>query len=246
MIPIRNAVPYRYPPVVMWMLVATNCLVLLFQESLSPDELELLLREFALIPARYTEAFAAGDADFAAVDFFPFFSMMFLHGGWLHLILNMDAVAVRTGNRGSAGSWPLPGVLSCLRPRSLGRARHLQSGFDRPRIGRLRRHRRHSRLLYAAVSAGAGRGGRSDPVHSAVLRSPRVCLHRALVPGAGFAVDDGTAATNVQRRRRRMVGPCRRVHRGADTWPLLARSEQRYRVYYPDEGVLGFETKGRI
>jgi membrane associated rhomboid family serine protease len=28
--------------------------------------------------------------------------------------------------------------------------------------------------------------------------------------------------------------------------PLLARSEQRYRVYYPDEGVLGFDTKGRI
>jgi membrane associated rhomboid family serine protease len=28
--------------------------------------------------------------------------------------------------------------------------------------------------------------------------------------------------------------------------PLLVRSEQRYRVYYPDEGVLGFDTRGRI
>jgi membrane associated rhomboid family serine protease len=28
--------------------------------------------------------------------------------------------------------------------------------------------------------------------------------------------------------------------------PLLVRSEQRYRVYYPDEGVLGFDAKGRI
>jgi membrane associated rhomboid family serine protease len=27
---------------------------------------------------------------------------------------------------------------------------------------------------------------------------------------------------------------------------LLVRSEQRYRVYYPDEGVLGFDTQGRI
>jgi len=26
----------------------------------------------------------------------------------------------------------------------------------------------------------------------------------------------------------------------------LVRSEQRYRVYYPDEGVLGFNTEGRI
>jgi hypothetical protein len=43
MIPIRNAVPSRYPPVVTWILIATNCLVFLFQDSLSPDELELFL-----------------------------------------------------------------------------------------------------------------------------------------------------------------------------------------------------------
>jgi membrane associated rhomboid family serine protease len=28
--------------------------------------------------------------------------------------------------------------------------------------------------------------------------------------------------------------------------PFLVRSERRYRVYYPDEGVFGFDTKGRI
>ena len=28
--------------------------------------------------------------------------------------------------------------------------------------------------------------------------------------------------------------------------PLLVRTEQRYRVYHPDEGVLGFDTEGRI
>ena len=51
MIPIRNAVPSRYPPVVTWMLIAINCLVFLFQDSLGPGGLELL-RQFALIPAR--------------------------------------------------------------------------------------------------------------------------------------------------------------------------------------------------
>jgi hypothetical protein len=25
----------------------------------------------------------------------------------------------------------------------------------------------------------------------------------------------------------------------------LVRSERRYRVYYPDEGILGFDTAGR-
>jgi membrane associated rhomboid family serine protease len=28
--------------------------------------------------------------------------------------------------------------------------------------------------------------------------------------------------------------------------PLLVRSHQGYRPYYPDEGVFGFDTKGRI
>ena len=87
MIPIRNAVPSRYPPVVTWLLIATNCLVFLLQNSLSPADLEEFLRDFALIPARYTAGFVDGDVSVA--DLFPFFTMMFLHGGWLHLILNM-------------------------------------------------------------------------------------------------------------------------------------------------------------
>jgi hypothetical protein len=58
--------------------------------SLSPYELKLLLRQFALIPARYT-AFASGETELAAIDILPF-SMMFLHGGWLRLILNMQTL----------------------------------------------------------------------------------------------------------------------------------------------------------
>src|SRR3982074_301108 len=87
MIPLKNAVPSRYPPVVTWILIATNCLVFLFQNSLSPLELEMFLRDFALIPARYTAALAYGELTLG--DFVPMFTMMFLHGGWLHLILNM-------------------------------------------------------------------------------------------------------------------------------------------------------------
>jgi len=33
---------------------------------------------------------------------------------------------------------------------------------------------------------------------------------------------------------------------GLTLGPLLVRSEQRYRAYYPDEGVLGFDTQGRV
>ena len=52
------------------MLIVTNCLVFLFQDSLSPYELKLLLRQFALIPARYT-AFASGETELAAIDILP-------------------------------------------------------------------------------------------------------------------------------------------------------------------------------
>src|SRR5882724_9666002 len=89
MIPIRNAVPSRYPPVITWMLIAANCLVFVFQDSLNPSELVLFVRQFALIPALYSDFLASGETDLAASDFLPFFTMMFLHGGWLHLILNM-------------------------------------------------------------------------------------------------------------------------------------------------------------
>jgi membrane associated rhomboid family serine protease len=86
MIPIRTAVPSRYPPIITWVLIATNCGVFLFQQSLSPAELNEFIDRFALIPARF---FASADTDLTAADFLPFVTMMFLHGGWLHLIFNM-------------------------------------------------------------------------------------------------------------------------------------------------------------
>src|ERR1700726_100663 len=84
--PIRNAVATRYPPVATWTLIAINCAVFLVQLSLGADELEQFLSTFAVIPARYFYPYAFADGP---QDLVPFFTLMFLHGGWLHLILNM-------------------------------------------------------------------------------------------------------------------------------------------------------------
>jgi rhomboid family protein len=89
MLPIQNAVPSRYPPVATWGLIAANCAVFLFEISLSPRELDLLLSSFALIPALYSQAAAYGGDASTLSDYLPFGTYMFLHGGWLHLILNM-------------------------------------------------------------------------------------------------------------------------------------------------------------
>src|SRR6202011_1865538 len=88
MFPIQNTVPTRYPPVVTWSLIAANCVIFLFQLSLGPGELERFLYHFALIPARYFAPFPIRDAS-TLTDYLPFLTNAFLHGGWLHLILNM-------------------------------------------------------------------------------------------------------------------------------------------------------------
>jgi membrane associated rhomboid family serine protease len=88
MFPIQNAVPTRYPPLATWALIAANCAVFLIQITLTPPEANSFIARFALIPARYFY----DDAGLAPADFLPFITMMFLHGGWLHLILNMWAL----------------------------------------------------------------------------------------------------------------------------------------------------------
>jgi membrane associated rhomboid family serine protease len=72
-----------------WALILVNGIVFFIQIGLDPVELEEFLFLFALIPARYFVPLAFGQGSLSAFDFVPFFTMMFLHGGWLHLILNM-------------------------------------------------------------------------------------------------------------------------------------------------------------
>jgi hypothetical protein len=87
--PVQNTVPTRYPPIATWGLIAANCAVFLFQISLSPRDLDLFLDRFALIPAQYFQSAAYGGQPLTLGDYLPFATNMFLHGGWLHLILNM-------------------------------------------------------------------------------------------------------------------------------------------------------------
>jgi membrane associated rhomboid family serine protease len=88
MFPIANGIPLRYPPIVTWGLIAANAVLFLFEVSLTPSQLNEFLYCFALIPARYFDDNAVAGA-MSLTDYLPFVSNMFLHGGWLHLIVNM-------------------------------------------------------------------------------------------------------------------------------------------------------------
>jgi len=89
MIPILNSVPVRYPSVVTFGLIGANVLVFLFQISLPPDVEEAFVHVYGLVPARYADPVWALRVGLPHDGYLSFVSNMFLHGGWLHLILNM-------------------------------------------------------------------------------------------------------------------------------------------------------------
>jgi len=87
MLPLRDDIPSSRFPAVTLAIIAANLLVFLHELKLGP-QLEDMLVQFAVIPARYTQPEVAEQFT-ASQQLFAFFSSMFLHGGWVHLIGNM-------------------------------------------------------------------------------------------------------------------------------------------------------------
>jgi membrane associated rhomboid family serine protease len=88
MIPIRDNIPNRHPPIATWILILVNAIVFLFELTLPQSELEGFFEMFGIVPARFTHpdwATASG----LPPSFWSFLTSMFLHGGWLHIIGNM-------------------------------------------------------------------------------------------------------------------------------------------------------------
>jgi membrane associated rhomboid family serine protease len=227
-----------------WLLIATNCLMFLLQNSLSPADLEEFLRDFALIPARYTAGFVDGDVSVA--DLFPFFTMMFLHGGWLHLILNMwtlwlfgPTVEDRLGH----GRY-LAFYLACGLAASIAHVVFNPTSIV-PALG-----------ASGAIAGVLGCYMRLFPMARVVVVVPIIFIplffevYAFVFVGLWFLVQlfQGTAEL--------LLG----ISAGGVAWwahvggfvaglalgPLLVQSERIYRAYYPDEGVLGFDTQGQV
>lgn len=89
MIPIRDTVPSRRTPYVVYGLVALNALAYLkVNLALPPEALQAFFQVYGILPARFSGAPAAAALD-AGNPFLPFLTSMFLHGGLLHLLGNM-------------------------------------------------------------------------------------------------------------------------------------------------------------
>jgi membrane associated rhomboid family serine protease len=84
-IPLRDTIPSRRAPVVTVALIVVNVLVFLHETALGPY-LPRFIDAFGLIPSRFLQW--PGDP-LDPARFFPLFTSMFWHGGWLHLLGNM-------------------------------------------------------------------------------------------------------------------------------------------------------------
>jgi membrane associated rhomboid family serine protease len=89
MFPIRDDQPRYSTPYVNIFLIALNILVYLFQASLDPQSYELFARQFGVVPS-HLAAFLAGSPRYPlGAIVIPFFTSMFLHAGWMHVLGNM-------------------------------------------------------------------------------------------------------------------------------------------------------------
>jgi membrane associated rhomboid family serine protease len=87
--PIRDSVSRSHPPVAVWSIIALNAAVFLYQLGLSDAQLQWLLYHHALVPLRYFSPRWALVNELSPTDFTPFITYAFLHGGFLHIILNL-------------------------------------------------------------------------------------------------------------------------------------------------------------
>jgi membrane associated rhomboid family serine protease len=75
MFPLRDTQPSYSTPVVTVLLIAVNMMVFLFEFSLDPYSLNLLIETYGLTPDRFHLS--------------NLVTSMFLHGGWMHVLGNM-------------------------------------------------------------------------------------------------------------------------------------------------------------
>lgn len=89
MIPYRDTIPCQHTPWVTWVLIGVNFAVFLSLQWLSAKSLTHLYYLYGLVPARFAHPDWAARVGFPAGDYAPFVTSMFLHGGAMHLVMNM-------------------------------------------------------------------------------------------------------------------------------------------------------------
>ncbi|MFZ1082610.1 MAG: rhomboid family intramembrane serine protease [Candidatus Kryptoniota bacterium] len=87
MIPLKDKNPSYTFPFVNYLLIAVNVVAFFYELSLGNQLLNDLIVKYGLVPQRYF--YSVSYHTHFITRYIPFFTSMFLHGGWLHIIGNM-------------------------------------------------------------------------------------------------------------------------------------------------------------
>jgi membrane associated rhomboid family serine protease len=89
MFPIKDDQPRYSTPYVNTFLIVLNILIFFYQWTLGPRAGEAFVRIYGEVPS-HLAAFLAGSPRYTLPSIvIPFFTSMFLHGGWMHVLGNM-------------------------------------------------------------------------------------------------------------------------------------------------------------
>lgn len=244
MLPVRDGVATRYPPLVTWAVIGVCVAVYLVEAGLPPRAFERFLFENGLVPARFFGP-AALPRPPGLWEYRTFFTHMWLHGGFFHLLANMwtllvfgPAVEDRLGTGRYLGFYLACGLAA-------GLAHGLvEAGSTVPAVG-----------ASGAIAGVIGAYARLFPHARLVLVVPVLFVPFFLeVPAILFAafwfltqVIPGLATLGAGGEA---GGVAWWAHIGGFVagWalgPALRRPRRRYRRFYADEGVYGFLPDGR-
>jgi membrane associated rhomboid family serine protease len=89
-IPLRDTIPSKSFPIVNWFLIITNVVIFLAGVFFMDDrQIDALFYKYGLVPDQIRIGSILSLSDLRTNILRPFFTNMFLHGGWGHIISNM-------------------------------------------------------------------------------------------------------------------------------------------------------------
>jgi membrane associated rhomboid family serine protease len=92
MFPISDDAPRSTTPYVNYLLIILNTVVFLFESTLTPGDEAIFVKQFAFYPSHVNQWLSGALP--ANVAIVPFFTSMFMHASWLHILVNMWGLAI--------------------------------------------------------------------------------------------------------------------------------------------------------
>jgi membrane associated rhomboid family serine protease len=89
MFPIRDDIPSRHRPYMVFTIIGLNSLFFLYELGLSQQDMVQLFHVLGVVPARFTDPQWSRWMGYPAGGGISLLTHMFLHSGWLHFLFNM-------------------------------------------------------------------------------------------------------------------------------------------------------------